>query len=114
MCCDEKQSKIDGKEQRAEEQQRQRGDGLQKHIVGYALRYWLLCFDLLCVRLVEKEEAVEAVTTNEDREEMVGEIIGGDERELDHHVIGATCEGIRDDEVGGGGDEDTQEKEKGP
>ncbi|RRT34663.1 hypothetical protein B296_00054818 [Ensete ventricosum] len=35
MCCDGKQSKTDRMEQRAEEQQRQRGDGLQKHVVGY-------------------------------------------------------------------------------
>ncbi|RZR80732.1 hypothetical protein BHM03_00006807 [Ensete ventricosum] len=33
--CDWKQSKTDGTEQRAEEQQRQRGDGLQKHVVGW-------------------------------------------------------------------------------
>ncbi|RWV98860.1 hypothetical protein GW17_00038267 [Ensete ventricosum] len=31
MCCDGKQSKTDGMKQRAEEQQRQRGDGLQSN-----------------------------------------------------------------------------------
>ncbi|RZR99277.1 hypothetical protein BHM03_00028792 [Ensete ventricosum] len=36
MCCDGKQSKTDGTEQRAEEQQRQRGDGLQKRVEAAA------------------------------------------------------------------------------
>ncbi|RWV80466.1 hypothetical protein GW17_00058262, partial [Ensete ventricosum] len=35
--CDGKQSKTDGTEQRLEEQQRQRGDGLQMRVIGYAV-----------------------------------------------------------------------------
>ncbi|RRT53446.1 hypothetical protein B296_00047064 [Ensete ventricosum] len=38
ICCDGKQSKTDGTKQQAEEQQRQRGDGLQKRVVGSLVR----------------------------------------------------------------------------
>ncbi|URE23007.1 hypothetical protein MUK42_16204 [Musa troglodytarum] len=44
----------------------------------------------------------------------VGEIRGKGEGELDHHVVGAVGEGVGKDEVGGDGDEDTQEEKVGP
>ncbi|RRT45749.1 hypothetical protein B296_00045524 [Ensete ventricosum] len=52
--------------------------------------------------------------TDEGREVMVGETGGKGEGELDHHVVGMTGEGTREDEVGDSRDDDPQEKEERP
>ena len=52
--------------------------------------------------------------TDEGGEVEVGELRGIGEGELDHHVIEAMGGSTREDNVGGGEDEDAQEKEEGP
>ncbi|RRT33508.1 hypothetical protein B296_00028071 [Ensete ventricosum] len=51
---------------------------------------------------------------NEGEEVEIGEVRGGGKGELVHHIVCVSGGNIREDEVGGGGDEDAQEKEEGP
>ena len=57
---------------------------------------------------------MKAIVVNKVEEVEAGEAKGKCEGELDHHIIGATSEGVEVDEVEGGGDEDAQEEEERP
>ncbi|RWW66679.1 hypothetical protein BHE74_00025958 [Ensete ventricosum] len=50
---------------------------------------------------------------DEGREVDIGEAEGRGKEELDHHIVGATGGGAREDEVGGDGDGNAQEEEEG-
>lgn len=69
---------------------------------------------MIKVHLVKEDKAMKAVTINENEKAKVGKDEGGCDGELDHHIIGAMGEGIEEDEMGGGGDEDTYGEKEGP
>ncbi|RZS18539.1 hypothetical protein BHM03_00050831, partial [Ensete ventricosum] len=66
------------------------------------------------INLINEKETTLVVVVNECRETTVREAEGIGDGELDHHAVGTTGDGTREDEVRGGGDEDAQEEEKGP